>query len=83
VLATHDEYRKRGLASQLLKWGSENAEAKGVECYLDSAAEAKSLYEKHGYVQQVYQDEKALAVPMLRPKTKMSEDVVSKGEKSA
>jgi hypothetical protein len=67
------------LASQLLKWGSDNADEKGVECYLDSAPLAKSLYEKHGYVQQAERDEKAFPIPMLRPAEIRRTGLVSKG----
>lgn len=68
VLATHDDYRKRGLASRLLDWGSENADRNGWECYLDAGAGAQSLYQKHGYVPHPeIRDAKAPAEPMVRP----------------
>jgi hypothetical protein len=67
------------LASQLLKWGSDNADENGVECYLDSAPLAKSLYEKHGYVKQPERDEKAFPIPMLRPAEIRMTGLVSKG----
>jgi hypothetical protein len=51
-----------------------------VESYFDSAPLAKSLYKKHGYVQQPDRDEKAFPIPMLRPaEIRMSELGVSKG----
>ncbi|RDW58583.1 hypothetical protein BP6252_13059 [Coleophoma cylindrospora] len=68
VLGTHEDYRKVGLGSQHLRWGCDAADAVGYECYLDSAAQAKGLYEKFGYAHvEAAGDPKAFAVPMLRP----------------
>ncbi|RDW58616.1 hypothetical protein BP6252_13092 [Coleophoma cylindrospora] len=68
IVATNEDYQKLGLGSQILRWGCDAADAVGYECYLDSAANAKSLYEKFGYVVvEAAADPKGSLVPMLRP----------------
>ena len=70
VLGTHEKYQKRGLGSKLLTWGCEAADATGLECYLDAAPAAKSLYEEFGYAQVEGLGDPLFALPMLRPATK-------------
>ena len=72
VLATHSDFRKRGLASKLLEWGCAAADSEGLESYLDASVFGKPLYEKFGYVYQVEKkDSVAPSVPMLRPAKKV------------
>ena len=52
IMAAHEDYRKRGLASTLLKLGCAAADNEGWESYLDAAPTATALYEKHGYIEQ-------------------------------
>jgi len=72
VLATHSDYRKRGLASKLLEWGCAAADGEELESYLDASKFGKPLYEKFGYVHQPEKkDSVAPPEPMLRPPKKM------------
>lgn len=69
VLATHPEFQKKGVASRLLEWGCEKMDREGAEGYLDSSVMGKPVYEKFGWVaREEVKDEKAISVPMLRPK---------------
>ncbi|KAI8965119.1 acyl-CoA N-acyltransferase [Daldinia sp. FL1419] len=70
VLATKEEFRKRGYGSALVKWGTELADQLGLECYLDASPAGKPLYEAHGYVEQDVSTivEKQSAASMLRSK---------------
>jgi GNAT superfamily N-acetyltransferase len=49
MLGVHPSYQGRGLASKLLKWGLDRADAEGVEAYLSSSPEGKPVYEKYGF----------------------------------
>ena len=33
----------------MLRWGTEKADAQGVEAYLDASPDAVKLYERHGF----------------------------------
>jgi GNAT superfamily N-acetyltransferase len=69
ILATHPDFRRKGLASRLMEWGTQKADEKGVEMYLDSSKMGRPLYEKFGWIaHEEFMDEKAISVPMLRPK---------------
>jgi GNAT superfamily N-acetyltransferase len=71
VLATHEDYRKRGFGSRLVEWGCDEADRHALESYLDAAPSAKAIYEKFGFVEQAEQrDSKALGAPLLRPARK-------------
>jgi GNAT superfamily N-acetyltransferase len=68
-LATHPDFRKKGIAAQMVSWGTEKADQLGVEMYLDASRMGLPLYEKHGWVAlRESQDEKCVSMPMLRPK---------------
>ncbi|KAL2064291.1 hypothetical protein VTL71DRAFT_4785 [Oculimacula yallundae] len=67
TLSTDPEYRKRGLASMLLQWGTKHADELGWECYLDAAEAAAPLYRKHGFVQMPETDPGTTSLPMVRP----------------
>ena len=47
---THPDYRRQGVADELMKWGTQKADQMGVEMWLNAAASATSLYKKHGFV---------------------------------
>ncbi|EAW15249.1 GNAT family N-acetyltransferase [Aspergillus clavatus NRRL 1] len=49
MLGTHPAYHGRGLASRLLRWGLERADAEGVETYLSASRAGRPLYEKYGF----------------------------------
>ncbi|RAL12578.1 GNAT family N-acetyltransferase [Aspergillus homomorphus CBS 101889] len=49
ILATHPNYHRRGLGSQLLRWGLKQADEAGVETFLASTPQGRRLYEKHGF----------------------------------
>lgn len=53
-LATHPNYRGKGLASRLVKWASLHADEQQVLVYLDTASDnpAARLYEKLGFIEQ-------------------------------
>jgi GNAT superfamily N-acetyltransferase len=67
VLATHENYRSLGLGSKLLKRGGAMADEAGLVTYLDASKLAVPLYERFGYVEQKYMDEKSISTPMIRP----------------
>lgn len=50
TLATHPDFTRRGAATLLLKWGADEADKMGTECYLTSSMMARPLYEKMGFV---------------------------------
>jgi GNAT superfamily N-acetyltransferase len=66
VLVTHEDYRGLGLGSRLVKWGTEQADKEGVECYLDGGAKAQPLYEKFGFEVVDCMEEGVLSKPMRR-----------------
>lgn len=41
--------RGQGADSQILRWGTEKADAEGVEADLDASPDAVKLYERHGF----------------------------------
>jgi ribosomal protein S18 acetylase RimI-like enzyme len=49
MLGVHPSYQGCGLASKLLKWGLERADAEGVETYLSASPEGRPMYEKYGF----------------------------------
>ncbi|TPX08251.1 uncharacterized protein E0L32_001853 [Thyridium curvatum] len=48
-IATSKEHQGRGAGGMLVRWGVERADRDGVESYLDSTAEGRGLYVKHGF----------------------------------
>lgn len=46
------------------------ADEEGLETYLDAAKLAQPLYERFGFVEEKYRDEKAASAPMVRPAKK-------------
>ncbi|KAH7325836.1 acyl-CoA N-acyltransferase [Stachybotrys elegans] len=49
IIYTHPEYRRRGVAQQLLDAGLAKADALGLETYLDSTPPGRPLYEVNGF----------------------------------
>lgn len=51
LLSTHSDHQRRGAGALLLKWGSEQADRIGADCYLEATTTGRPLYEKFGYRQ--------------------------------
>ncbi|KAF7717713.1 GNAT domain-containing protein [Penicillium ucsense] len=67
MLVTHPEYRGRGAASLLVKWGCDLADEEGVPAYLDAHEDAAPLYRKFGFQNCYDQGVTAEgALPMIR-----------------
>ncbi|KAF7596798.1 hypothetical protein BBP40_012397 [Aspergillus hancockii] len=50
MLATNPEYRRRGAASMLVRWGCELADRNGATIYIASSKEGVPLYQRCGFV---------------------------------
>jgi GNAT superfamily N-acetyltransferase len=51
LLFTHPDHYRKGVGRLLTRWGTERADEKGVECYLEGSIEGKPLYLKEGFVE--------------------------------
>ena len=49
MLATSPAYQGQGAGSQMMRWGLEQADAQGVEAYLEASPDAVRLYERFGF----------------------------------
>ncbi|KAI0810084.1 acyl-CoA N-acyltransferase [Xylaria sp. FL0064] len=49
-LFAHPDYRRRGIGQQVMDWGVKQADALGLEFFLDATPIGKALYEKNGFV---------------------------------
>ncbi|OJJ68860.1 hypothetical protein ASPBRDRAFT_46140 [Aspergillus brasiliensis CBS 101740] len=49
IICTHPEYRRRGVASEMIKWGTDRADEEGLETFVISAPMARPVYQKHGF----------------------------------
>ncbi|PWY80750.1 acyl-CoA N-acyltransferase, partial [Aspergillus sclerotioniger CBS 115572] len=49
ILGTHPSYRRRGVASEMIKWGIDRADEEGIEAFVISAPMARPVYLKHGF----------------------------------
>jgi GNAT superfamily N-acetyltransferase len=49
VLYVHPDYQRKGIASDLLKWGFEKSEQLGLPIYLEATAEGRPVYERYGF----------------------------------
>ena len=71
-LMTHQDHRRRGYASELLKWANHLADEVNLESYLDGGRSSVPLYRSHGYeevdLSAVGGVNPTAAVPMLRPR---------------
>lgn len=48
-MATDPAYQGKGAGSQLIRWGTKQADEQNVEAYLEASPEAVPLYEKLGF----------------------------------
>ena len=48
-IGTEPKHERRGAASLLIQWGLERCKRDNVPAYLESTANAGSLYERHGF----------------------------------
>jgi ribosomal protein S18 acetylase RimI-like enzyme len=49
IVATRPEQQRRGAAAQVLRWGCEYADARGLDCYLEAGPDLVGLYGKFGF----------------------------------
>ena len=49
VLATEPKHHRRGIASKLLKWGLDQADAEGLPVWIDATPKGLPLYIRHGW----------------------------------
>ena len=53
MLSTHEDYQRMGIAANLIKWGTDQADKEGLETYLDGSEKGQPYYKrwhnfKHG-----------------------------------
>jgi GNAT superfamily N-acetyltransferase len=46
MLATHEDYQRRGIAASLIKWGTDQADKQGMETYLDGSEKGQPYYKR-------------------------------------
>ncbi|WPH02848.1 Hypothetical protein R9X50_00571600 [Acrodontium crateriforme] len=51
ILCVEPKFQGRGAGSQLLKWGTEQADARGIHMCLESTPDGLTLYTRFGFVQ--------------------------------
>jgi predicted N-acetyltransferase YhbS len=51
LLFTHPDHYRRGVGKLLTRWGTERADEKGFECYVESSVEGRPLYVSEGFVE--------------------------------
>ena len=49
LLATLPDHHRRGVGAMHLKWGNEQANKLGLQCYLEASPMGRPLYERYGY----------------------------------
>lgn len=49
MLGTIPEYRRQGVASMLVGWGTDLADRFGVEAFVDASDQGKPVYVKFGF----------------------------------
>lgn len=50
IAFTTPEYRRNGVGKMLMEWGTQKADAMGLECWLDATDVGRPLYDKHGFI---------------------------------
>ncbi|TVY50430.1 hypothetical protein LCER1_G006416 [Lachnellula cervina] len=50
MMSTHPAHQHRGAGSMLVKWGTDIADAMGVDSFIEGTVIARPLYEKNGFV---------------------------------
>lgn len=48
-LAVDPEFKGKGIASKLVEWGTDKADADGLPAYLESSPAAAGVYERLGF----------------------------------
>ncbi|KAF5676112.1 GNAT family acetyltransferase acetyltransferase [Fusarium heterosporum] len=49
IVFTHPEYRRQGVANEIMNWSKKKADEMGVELWLDATEQGMPVYEKHGF----------------------------------
>lgn len=49
IMVVRGGFQARGAGAMMMQWGVDQADAEGVECYLDATPQGKPLYEKSGF----------------------------------
>ena len=50
MLGTVEEHRRQGIATHLVKWGTDQADKSGLETYVDASEEGRPYYiSRHGF----------------------------------
>ena len=49
VLATRPEWHRNGAGGMLIKWGVEQADRDGLECYIEASPDGLELYKRYGW----------------------------------
>lgn len=49
ILVTTPAHRRRGAASQLIEWGTQRADERGLKCVLMASEAGLGAYLKHGF----------------------------------
>lgn len=47
LLGTHDDYQRNGLGSELIHWGTKQADAQNLETYLHASEKGRPFYVAH------------------------------------
>ncbi|KAI4129551.1 MAG: hypothetical protein LQ338_002187 [Usnochroma carphineum] len=49
ICYVHPSYRRQGAGNMLVQWGTQKADELGLEAFVESTADGKPLYAKHGF----------------------------------
>lgn len=50
MLGVHEDYQRQGIAASLIRWGTDQADAEGLETYLDASEIGQPYYRRrHGF----------------------------------
>lgn len=49
ILAVHPKHQRKGVGAALLRWGTERADALGIDCFLEATPEGYRSYERAGF----------------------------------
>lgn len=47
LLGTHEDYQRNGLGSELIHWGTQQADKQNLETYLDASEKGRPFYLAH------------------------------------
>lgn len=48
-ICVHPDYQRKGIARELLKWGTDEADRLGLDLYLEATEEGRPVYERAGF----------------------------------